>query len=45
MIYPQPYSHEDFTQSPGKYVQFRSARIAEPISSVPDLAVGDRVSH
>lgn len=40
MINPQAYDHNDFVQNPGKYVLFRTARIAEAISSIPDLAVG-----
>lgn len=36
----QPYDHEDFVQNPGKYQLFRTARIAEAISSLPELAVG-----
>lgn len=40
MINPQPYSHDDFVQNPGKYVLFRTARIAEAISSIPELTVG-----
>jgi hypothetical protein len=44
MINPQPYSHEDFVQNPGKYALFRTARIAEAISSSPELAVGQIVS-
>jgi hypothetical protein len=40
MIDPQAYSHEDFVQNPGKYVLFRTARIAEAFSSIPDLSVG-----
>lgn len=40
MINPQSYSHDDFVQNPGKYVLFRTARIAEAISSIPELTVG-----
>lgn len=36
----QPYNHDDFVQNPGKYALFRSARIAEAIRSIPELAVG-----
>lgn len=43
MIKPQTYSHEDFVQNPGKYALFRTARIAEAISSSPELAVGQIV--
>lgn len=39
----QPYSQQDFEQNPGKYTLFRTARIAEPISSLPELAVGQLV--
>ena len=41
---PQPYSHDDFVRNPGKYLLFRSARIAEPIPSAPHLSVGDFVN-
>ena len=34
MIDPQAYSHEDFVQNPGKYVLFRTARIAEAIVNI-----------
>lgn len=44
MSNPQAYSHVDFTQNPGKYVLFRTARIAEAFSSSPDLAVGQVVN-
>ena len=43
-ILPQPYSHDDFVRNPGKYLLFRSARIAEPIPSAPHLSVGDFVN-
>ncbi len=36
----QPYDHEDFTRNSGKYTLFRTARIAEPIASRPELPVG-----
>ena len=44
MILPQPYSHEDFVRNPGKYLLFRSARIAEPLPWIPHLSVGDFVN-
>jgi hypothetical protein len=44
VIDPQPYSHDDFTQNPGKYVLFRTARIAETVSSTPSLTAGTLVS-
>ncbi len=37
---PQPYSHADFVQNPGKYALFTTARIAEAIRSIPELTVG-----
>lgn len=44
MINPQAYSHKDFLQNPGKYVLFRTARIAESIPSSPELSIGQYVS-
>ena len=44
MINGQPYDPEDFRQNPGKYVLFRTARIAAPIDSLPELAVGTAVA-
>ena len=43
MINSQAYDHRDFLDNPGKYVLFRTARIAEAISSSPELAVGQIV--
>ena len=40
---PTPYNHEDFTRNPGKYQLFRTAVIAEPITSLPEIAVGQVV--
>ena len=44
VILPQPYSHEDFVRNPGKYLLFRSARIAVPLPWIPHLSVGDFVN-
>lgn len=43
MTNPQPYNPKDFAQNPGKYELFRTAWIAEKISSSPELAVGQIV--
>jgi len=39
-----PYSQTDFEQNPGKYELFRTARIAEAVYSIPELAPGTIVS-
>lgn len=38
-----PYSQQDFEQHPEKYKLFKTARIAQPIDSLPALAVGQMV--
>lgn len=44
MIKPQPYTQKDFERNPGKYILFRTARIAKVIPSSPELVVGQIVS-
>lgn len=38
---PVPYNQADFEANPDKYRLFRTARVMEPVASVPSVRIGE----